>query len=388
MDTIEKQELATRTRERNGLTWLSLDYGGIMAPLAGMETDLNALALPGIENFMAISDEAYGIKETQHDRTIELSQAEVDQDRAIADAKAVMTRAKIAIEMAVDEYVLAAKIYDAKVKGLLMGAREYAALVEQEQLAVEEDRAGLSIDKEALRLKRVKADIYLQTIEQAQVEADIAKAQVEVAKAHVRAVMANIEAGHAEIELIEAETQKYIAEADKATLQADVAMILAEIMTKRLSAVKLDVGQKEIAAGFGYIQSKLDDTLILYATKKLIDEIRADAQIQQTKELNLLLPLEEAEQDLRNLEADYARLTFTYEEGQTEVNIQEETELKAKLVAARERLSDARKAQSMARDAKQTWAQAWISAAQKYVHKHSQRATESYETNYEYISGE
>ena len=58
MDTIEKQELATRTRQRNALTWLSLDYGGIMAPLVSMEADLNTLAAPSIENFMAISDEA------------------------------------------------------------------------------------------------------------------------------------------------------------------------------------------------------------------------------------------------------------------------------------------------------------------------------------------
>ena len=165
MDTIEKQELAVRTRERNALTWLSLDYGGVMAPLVRMEADLDALAAPSIENYMAISDEAWGIKEDQRDKTVELSQAEVDQDIYLADAKAATGRAKIAIERAVDEYVLAAKVYDAKVKGLIMGAKEYAALVELEQLAVEESRTGLAIDKEALRLMKVKTDIYLQTIE-------------------------------------------------------------------------------------------------------------------------------------------------------------------------------------------------------------------------------
>ena len=93
MDTVEKQELATRTRERAALTWLSLDYGGVMAPLLGMETDLDSIARPSIENFLAISDEAWGIKEFQRDRTVELSQFEVDQDKAIADAKAATTRA-------------------------------------------------------------------------------------------------------------------------------------------------------------------------------------------------------------------------------------------------------------------------------------------------------
>jgi hypothetical protein len=387
MDTVEKQELAARTRERNALTWLSLDYGGVMAPLVIMEADLDAIARPSIENYLVISDETWGIKETQRDRTVELSQTEVDQDRLIAEAKAATGRAKIAIEVAADEYVLAAKIYDAKVKGLIMGAKEYAALVEEEQLAVEEDRAGLAVDKEALRLKKVKADIYLETIQQAQVEADIAKAQVEVAKAHVRAALAGIEAGEAEIKLIAAQTEVYIAEAEKATLQADVAMILAEIMTKRLSAVKLDVGQKEIAAGFTYIQSRLDDALALYDIRGLIEQVRMEAEVAITEEIDLLLAVEEAEQDLRNLEADYARLTFTYEQEQTEINIQEEASLKAQLVAARQRLSDARQAQSVGRDAKQTWAQAWINAAQKWTHKHSQRGTTSYETNYEYISG-
>jgi hypothetical protein len=178
-----------------------------------------------------------------------------------------------------------------------------------------------------------------------------------------------------------------VAEADKATLQADVATILAEIMTKRLSAIKLDVGQKEIAAGFAYIQSRLDDALALYDIRGLIEQVRLEAEVAITEEIALLLAVEKAEQDLRNLEADYARLTFTYEEEQTEINIAEEAALKALLVAARQRLSDARQAQSVGRDAKQTWAQSWINKAQKWVHKHSQRGTTSYETNYEYISG-
>lgn len=387
MDTVEKQELAGRTRERNSLTWLSLDFGGLMAPLADIEAEMDLMARPSIFNHMAVSDESWGIKEYQRDKTVELGQAEVDQDRLIAEAKAATGRAKIAIEMAADEYVLAAKVYDAKVKGLIMGAKEFAALVEQEQLAVEEERAGLAVDKEGLRLAKVQADIYLQTIEQAQVEVEIAKAQVDVAKAHVRAAMSGIEAGKAEIELIEAQVQQYVAEAEKATLQADVAMIYAEIMTKRLSEIKLDVGQKEIAAGFTYIQTKLDDALALYDTRELVEQVRTEAEEALKEEVGLLLAVEKAEQDLRELEADYARLVFTYEEQQTAVNIQEEAALKNRLVVARQRLADAQLSLSTSRDIKQTWAQAWINAAQKWVHKHSQHGTTSYETQYEYISG-
>jgi hypothetical protein len=387
MDTIEKQELAGRTRERNSLTWLSLDFGGLMAPLLTLETDLDVMAAPSIENCLAVSDEAWGIKEYQRDKTVELAQAEVDQELVIADAKAATGRAKIAIEMTTDEYVLAAKFYDAKVKSLIMGAKEYAALVDLEQLAVEEQRAYLAIDKEALRLVKIQADIYMETIQQAQVEAEIARAQVDVAKAHVRAAMSEIEAGKAEIELIEAEIQEYVAEAEKATLKADVAMILAEIMTKRLSTVKLDVGRKEILADYTYFQTKLDDALTLADIHKAIEDVRTESEVAIKEEVDLLLAVEKAEADLRNLEADYARLVFAYEEGQTEANIQEEAALKHSLVMARQRLSDAQLQLSINRDAKHTWAQTWLNTAHKWVHKHSQHGVTSYETNYEFISG-
>ena len=387
MDTIEKQSLAVRTRQRNALTWLSLDCGGIMAPLAPMEADLDDLAGSSIENFMAISDEAWGIKETQRDRTAELSQAEIDQDILLAEAKATTGRAKIAIERAADEYVLAAKVYDARVKGLIMGAKEYAALMELLQLTNEEAKAGLAVDKEALRLIKVKADIYLETIHQAQVEADIAKAQVEVAKAHVRAAMSGIEAGEAEIKLIEAQTQVYMAEADKATLQADVAMIYAEIMTKKLSETKLGVGLAEIAAQYNYIQSRLDDALALYDIRGLIEDIRTEAEAAIKEELDLLLAVEKAEQDLRDLEVDYARLIFIHEKEQTAINIQEETELREALVVARNLLSDARGKLTIKREAAHTSAQKLISAAHKATYLFSERGTTILDRQPQYISG-
>ena len=386
MDTVEKQELATRTRERNALTWFSLDYGGVMAPLVSMEADMDTMAAPSVENFMAISDEAWGIKEDQRNKTVELSQAEVDQDRLIAEAKAATGRAKIAIERVADEYVLAAKIYDAKVKGLIMGAKEYAALVEQEQLAVEEAQSGLAVDKEALRLKKVKADIYLQTIEQAQVEADIAKAQVEVAKAHVRAAMAGIEAGEAEIKLIEAQTQVYIAEAEKATLQADVASIFAEIMTKQLSVTKLAVGQAEIAAGYNYIQSKLDDTLAQMETKELIETIQTESEAAQKTEVDLILAIEKAAQDLKLLQEEYARLALEHEKGATWSNISQEESLRNSLVAAKTALNAARTNLVVQREQYQTGA-AWIvSEAQQQVRNKTHNAW-SWRTSIEHIHG-
>jgi hypothetical protein len=364
MDTVEKQELAMRTRERSGLSRFSLDYGGVMAPLVRMEADLDLLARADIENFMAISDDTWGIKEQQRDRGIEVSQQEVDQDVAMAEAKLATGRAKIAIERTADEYTLAARVYDAKVKGLIMGAKEYAALVEQVQLLVDEERAGLAVDKEALRLVEVTAKIYLQTIEQAQVEADIAEAQVKVAKAHVRAAMANIEAGEAEIKLIVAQTEVYVAEADKATLQADVANIFAEILTKQLSETKLGVGRAEIAAEYAYIQSKLDDTLAQYETKELIEALRTETEVARNNETALYLAVEKAAADLKILQEQYARLALTHEEAATAANLAQEESLRNALVVARKALNKARTDVFVAKETAQSSAAAMVSDAQ------------------------
>ena len=380
MDTVEKQELATRTRQRNVLTWQTLDYGGVMAPLAAMEADLDTLAAPSIENYMAISDEAWGIKEDQRDKTVELSQDEIDQNRLMAEEKVATGRAKIVIEMAVDEYVLAAKVYDAKVKGLIMGAKEYAALVEQYQLEVEASRAGLAVDKEALNLKKVKADIYLQTIEQAQVEVDILKAKVDVAKAHVRAAMADIEAGRAEIQLIEAQTEVYVAEADKATLQADVANIFAEVLVKELTEVKYNVAKAELDKGFDYIESHLNDMLALWDTREAINVLQVESGADLEAEVALKLIVDKIQEDLREDEIDKNLEVFIHELAATDGNLAGDAALQAKLTDSREVVMDKRLDNSMDTDDANTKAQVdaykaqALVAANRIVHRISSNA--------------
>jgi hypothetical protein len=152
-----------------------------------LEEEHDTLAMPIIESFIDISDELYTIKEYQRNRTTQMSQEEITQDQLIADLKAATGRAKIAIQHETSVYLLAVQVYDAKVKSNLMAVKEYAALVERVALAAERDMAGLAIDKEALHLYKTEAQIYEEYINQAQVEADIAKAQVEVAKANGRA---------------------------------------------------------------------------------------------------------------------------------------------------------------------------------------------------------
>ena len=367
MDAIEKVQLAQRTRDRNDSLWITLDWGGLMTPLAAQQAALDGLAQPGIESFMAISDETWGIKEHQRDRTHELNLAEVADQRQIADDKVATGRAKLAIQRAMDEYTLAVRVYESKVKALLMGAREYAAQVELEQVAVEQSRAVLAVAKEGLHQKQVNASIYYEYIQRAMVEADIAKAQVEVAKAHVRAVMADIAAGEADIKVITAQIEQYMAQADKAGLQAEVATIFAEILTKKLSAVKLDVGREEIAAGFGYIQSRLDDALTKMATQKAEENLRIDYATSALLEEGMIFPDERASEDLREQESLNAQEILGYQEAKTATNIDDETVLKQTVVVAQEGLADERLLMKIQTDDKSTWAKLMLNAAKQYV---------------------
>ena len=385
-DAIEKNQLIDRTRLRNASLWLTLDWGGLMTPLAGQQVLLDSLGQPGIESFMAISDENWGIKEFQRDRTHELDQAEISTLRQLADERAATDREDLAIQRGINEHALAVKIFDAKVKALLMGAREYAARVELEQLDVERSKAILSVAKEGLHQKQVNASIYYEYIQRAMVEVDIAKAQVEVAKAHVRAIMADIAAGEADIRVITAQTEQYMAQADKAGLQADVAMTFAEILVKKLSAVKLDVGQKEIAAGFGYIQSRLDDALTRLATQKIEEILKTDYANVALVEAGVIFPDEKISEDLREREQLDAREIFAYTETATDQNIQDETALKALTVNAREALSDQKMAVREAEDLKKTWAQILINAAHRYVYLHRLESIELVRSSVETIS--
>ncbi len=386
-DAIEKTQLNDRTRARNASLWVALDWGGLMTPLAAQQAVLNSLGQPGIENYMAITEENWSIKESQRDRTFELDLAYIETQQKIADDEIYTRRETLAVQKATDAYTLAVLVYKATVQALLMGGREYAAQVELEQLGVEKSRAILAVAKEVLHQKQVNASIFLEYISGLMVDADIAKAKVDVAKAQVRAVLADIEAGEADIKVIMAQIEQYMAEAEKATLQADVAMIFAEILTKKLSAVKLDIGQKEIAAGFGYIQSRYDDMIIKLATQKVEEGLQLDYANEALAEANLIFPDEKTSEDLHEQEQLNAREVFNYTETATYQNILDETALRALAVNAKEALSDQRLAVTEARDIKQTWAQALVNAAHQYVYKNRLESQEVVSSSVETISG-
>jgi len=371
MESLEKNKLGDRTRLRNSSLWVPLDWGGLMNPLVVQQAVLDTLARPMIENPMAVSDENWGVKEFQRDRTAELEQAAISQDIRLADAKVATGRAKLAIQKAVDEYTLAAEVFDAKVRSLLMSAREYAALVELKLLAVERSQTTLAIQKEGLHLEQVQADTFKEAIAGAMVEADIAKAKLDVAKANVRAVLAEVSAGEAEVKAAEGQIQEVMAKAEKAGLQASVAMIYAEILTKKLSVIKLDVEQKEITAGFGFLQSRLDDALALYDAGALIEMIKTEGEAQIQAEIDLILAAEKVTETLRKQAVDDAKTALKYKETETAANLKKEEALRNTLLAIETKMSNARLGYFRGKEQAQTFAQATINSAHRGVYRGS-----------------
>jgi len=275
---IAKRELTERTWKRNRTLWVPFDWGGLLHPLATEQEVLNLLGRASVANSMAIVAENWRVKEEQLRRGIEVDQAAVGQQRQIADLKVETGLVVLAIEQAVNDYSLAAQFYGAKVRSLLMSAQEYAAAVELKLLAVDGAEVELAIAKEALHLETVEAGIIKEQINQAFVQTEIAKNQLEAQKAQVRAAQAGVEAGEAEVRAEEALVSVAMATAEKATLQADVAKTLVQVLMIQLDSIKLDVGIQEIVAGFGWLQSKLEDMIQQYDTGLLIENIKAQAE--------------------------------------------------------------------------------------------------------------
>lgn len=358
-----------------------------MEPLANQEGQLNTLGQGFVENPIAIVDEQFGIKEYQRDRTFEIDSAEVEQMRQIADDKVALGREQLAIKIAVDEYILAVRVYDAKIKALLMTAREYAAAVERELLEADKAKAGLAVQEEILHRDEVNAKVFLQIVERAMVEADIAKAQVDVAKAQVRAVMADIEAGKAEIALIKAQIEEAMAQAEKAQLQAEVARIYAEILTKQLTTIKLSVGQAEISAGFSYIAARLGAFSAVMDAKIATERVRTQSVLQQIGVVAQVLAAEEATEDLRLKQIQNEVNIFNYEVDITEGYIAQDKELQEALAKARMGVADARANLEIQRAEAHTWVQILENAARQWMYKNMVRLMAETKKITQYISG-
>ncbi len=119
--------LQARTRLRNSTLWTPFDWGGVMQPMTRVDAYINRLYQPFIEGYMAETDELFAIKEYQQEKLNELETVKIAQDGKIAEADAAAKRLATAIRLAAEEYIQAARLFDATVKAQIMAAKEYAA---------------------------------------------------------------------------------------------------------------------------------------------------------------------------------------------------------------------------------------------------------------------
>lgn len=372
--------LQGRTRLRNSTVWIPLDWGGIMQPLAKEAAVLASLGRPFIASYMDETDELFAVKEYQRDRLSQVEQDKVTQDGRIADADAASKRRVLAFKLAGEQYVQAARLYDAEVRAYIMAAKEYAAEVEREQIKLEELRAIYGVRKAETRLQEVNAEVYYEYIKRMETQVDVAKAQLDVAKAQVRAVTTEISAEEAKLEVIETELKQAMAVAEKATLQADIAMIYADIVVRGLSKVKLGVEKSEIQAGYGWIAQKLSDLLAIWNVRTRTENLKTESQQEVFAEVTRLLAAEEAGEDLRRLELSVGQDVLSHEAEATYEEIDKEAELTASKLTAREALESAKGAHEDDMTTATTAAKKITNAAQQALNR--KRETLSQQTQY------
>lgn len=299
---MNRDILRDRARLRGEATFQDMDVYGLTDEIIDRKTSFNDVHRNVVEQGIAIVDANIDFKLDQVERNADQKRYEIEQDQLIFDNKIDTMRAKLALKIAAEQYALAAKQYEAQVRKLISEAKLYAQQLEREySIPYEEARADVAEQKQSSRLVQLQAEILTESVNRAQVEADVAKMKVDVAKAQVRVLQAQYEAAKAELDVINAELQVAMSEAEKATIRADVAMTYAEVVMKQLSTIKLDLESTEIAHGLQYIQTRLTSLLARQDIKVLEEREKAAGEADQLAALNELIAATQA-QDLLEID--------------------------------------------------------------------------------------
>lgn len=365
-------ELAARTRVRSQSVWAGM-LGGTL--LAEDERVLTGLFHNYGETYLAITDELLAVKEYERDTTHQLQLDQVDQERLLAQMKADTERAKLAIRMALDDYIYAEGLYEVAIKNLLMSAEEYAAAQEVENLHLKALGIELDVEKEQIRTQELEAKIQEEAVNQAMVQADIARQQLEVARANVQAIMAGIEAQEAELKIIDTELEIAMADVEQATLRADIAQILADIVLKGLSKIELGWKTQEIEQAYAFAQSKLADALALWTVKDRIEEQKIMNLDQLLIEAAKLFNFEYAAENLQITAIQNDTDVQAYEVGATDSEILNERAEKRLVVAAKEALQGEEAESRMVLSNWRLWQTLMMNAAQQWVYMNTNTTT-------------
>ena len=257
---------------RNISVWkplTTLEHMGISDPLLVNEAVLNDLGKSLIGSAITIVDDDIRIKEEQRDATIKLGYDTITNEMILTDMDAATRRAVMVLQISANDYMMLVENYVVTVLNLITDAKEYAFEVGKNAIDLAQIKAEIAEEKGAIYVQKVDLQIQLEAIERKHVELELLRAELAVAKAHTALLMAEIDVARADLALVEVNVKVAMAELEKIQIEVDIAMTIADIVTRGLAAIKLDVETAEIAAAFGIIASKLDAILSIIAEKSV-----------------------------------------------------------------------------------------------------------------------
>ncbi len=337
LDPTGKSDLATRTRTRSEAIWVGMLS---QSPLSPDEALLNLLHQDRVKSYLALTDEVFEVKEYEQAASNDQSLAEINQELFLAQDKAAAERLKIANRLAAENYLHAARMFDAQVRAVVMAAQEYAGQMAVAQLGAEAGQVAAQVAREGAHLEEIQTRISIEVVDQAMVQAELARSQLQVAQAGVKAVMADNEAAEAEVQVVEAQVQIALTTAEMATLQAEVALILAEVITKQLSKIRLGVMSEEIGILSAAVAEKLGALLTVWSSRSRVEDLRTQGATQLVAEVAALLTAEVAGTALEIQAGENAVDVATKEQAASTAELATESGAYAGVVSAKTNLFD------------------------------------------------
>lgn len=309
---MEQAELKERTLARAEGTWVNYDVMGISAGLLSLEGLVDRLGSDTIRQGINIVDGGAEFDSQQRQKIDDLEMEEVTIGRRIAQEKYTARVQALAMKVAGQNALQAARLYEIRVQAHIMTAREYAAFVEREQIWLQKKRALMDVQKEEARLLEIQSRIMLEYLERAKTDVDIARAKLDVAKENVKVVTAQVDVKKAELEVIKTDLEIAMSEADEAALIAEIAHIYADVVVRELAKVKFEVDQAEIEVGFEFIAKKLEDLLMLWNYRVDTEKLRAYFEELLKHEIYRIEEQQKHLEDLKKQEAKNQTEVFFY----------------------------------------------------------------------------
>lgn len=325
---MDDHELKQRTKDRNKAIWekiISFEHMGIKDIFADQRSTLDALNQKSINTPITIVDDTFRIKEDQLNRTIQFKYDQIENERTIADEKAVTQRTIMALTQETNDYVLLVEDFITKVREVIMEAKITAQkIVAVKELEYQATRVEVAEKRAEARLKELDIKILLEEINRKYVEIEVLRAELDVAKANIRVAMALIAEKEAELREIQVRVEKAMAEVTRAELTAQIALTAADILIRKLAEVRYRISENELNQAFERIANKLAAILELIAVRKEQQETKTQTEIDLLAEVAKHLAALKDEQTARKEDMEANERVQDHEKTQTGIYLGKE----------------------------------------------------------------